>query len=483
MTSEPELITPPGVTTSAHLRRNTLTGGEVTATSLASIGPAIGSIFLISSIASGVGPAIGFAILIGGIGFLLHINSMAEFNRKMPSAGGYTHYAAKVFGGRVGAMTGMMYLIAGLGIAIALVLQLGIFVSAAVQGIFSYNLSWWIPAVVFSLIITALLVRGIKISIRVVVTLFLFEVLSILISAIVMLIVNRHYISTAAFNPGEVHNGVVGIGAAFVLSIFMFTGASSPAPLAEETIRPKKTVPAALLIATSSAIVIYLFVSWALVTAFHNNASPILSTPLPFLVGAERALKPLGDLLYIAGSTSAIAVLIGDANSYSRAFYHLSRENLLPKSFGRIHATWHTPWIAILSLMGFSLIVALLVAGLVGAGNAFNYLATLGTIAFVMLYLLMNVAVPVYFRREHRSEFSTSRHLVIPVLGIVALAYPLWETAKPSQPYPYNWFGVIGLAFVVLSVVFGLLKVSTASSKLMGSYGVEEEVVPVKNEG
>ena len=31
------------------------------------------------------------------------------------------------------------------------------------------------------------------------------------------------------------------------------------------------------------------------------------------------------------------------------------------------------------------------------------------------------------------------RHVIAPILGIVVLLYPLYETAKPGQPFPYNF--------------------------------------------
>lgn len=446
---------------STALRRDALGRVEAIATSLACIGPAIGSIFLISSIASGVGPAIGLAILIGAIGFLFHINSVAEFNKHIPSAGGYTTYAARVFGPRVGAMTGAMYLIAGLGIGLALILQVGIFVSDAITGIFSFSLPWWVSSLILGLGIFFVLVRGIRISIRVAATLFLYEVVTVLVSAIVMMAVNHRYVSSAAFDPSQIHKGVVGIGAAFVLSIFMFTGASSPAPLAEETTKPRRNLPSALLVATVAAAVIYLFVSWALVTAFHDKAGPILSTNLPFLVGAEHAFRPLGDLLYVAGSTGACAVLIGDMNSYSRAFFNQAREGILPKWLATVHPTWKTPWVMLAALFTVCLGGGLLLGGLLGALTAFNYLATIGTLAFVLLYIEINVALPFFVLRQRRDKYSSVRHMVLPILGVLALLYPLWEIAKPSQPYPYNWFGLIGIGFLIFCFVFGNVLVSS----------------------
>ena len=47
-----------------------------------------------------------------------------------------------------------------------------------------------------------------------------------------------------------------------------------------------------------------------------------------------------------------------------------------------------------------------------------------------------NVAHIRYFWRMPRRGVLT--HVVVPALGVVALAYPLYSVAAPGQPYPYN---------------------------------------------
>ena len=64
----------------------------------------------------------------------------------------------------------------------------------------------------------------------------------------------------------------------------------------------------------------------------------------------------------------------------------------------------------------------------------------------------------IYAWREHREEWSLVRHLFLPLLGIAAVGYPLYELVLPGQPSPYNLFGFVTLGFVVLGLVYALVR-------------------------
>jgi amino acid transporter len=68
----------------------------------------------------------------------------------------------------------------------------------------------------------------------------------------------------------------------------------------------------------------------------------------------------------------------------------------------------------------------------------FGEIATLGTILVAFTYLVANLALPVYFRRFHRERFNPLTHLIVPLVGAVAIGYLLYELVKPGQPAPFN---------------------------------------------
>ncbi len=79
----------------------------------------------------------------------------------------------------------------------------------------------------------------------------------------------------------------------------------------------------------------------------------------------------------------------------------------------------------------------------------------MGTILVLVVYFLANLALPFYYRRYRPQELSLLKHIVLPVLGMVAIAVPVYYLVKPGQPSPYDWFPYAALAIVVVAVAYG----------------------------
>jgi len=66
----------------------------------------------------------------------------------------------------------------------------------------------------------------------------------------------------------------------------------------------------------------------------------------------------------------------------------------------------------------------------------YGWTGTIGTVAIVLVYMLACVGLIKFFWRD--PERNIFLHVICPLLGIAAFAYPLWVNVKPSQPYPFN---------------------------------------------
>ncbi|MGH2910536.1 MAG: APC family permease, partial [Solirubrobacteraceae bacterium] len=82
---------------------------------------------------------------------------------------------------------------------------------------------------------------------------------------------------------------------------------------------------------------------------------------------------------------------------------------------------------------------------------------TLGTILIALTYLAANLALPVYYHRHERQSFSVVKHLVLPLVGAAAIAYPLYELIKPGQPAPYGRYPIIAAGVVVAALIWGAI--------------------------
>jgi IS605 OrfB family transposase len=85
-----------------------------------------------------------------------------------------------------------------------------------------------------------------------------------------------------------------------------------------------------------------------------------------------------------------------------------------------------------------------------GATGAYGFTGAIGTVAIVIVYMMCNIALIRYFFRL--PERNWLLHIVIPILGVAALAYPLWAVAQPGQAFPYNLVPYIVIAWVGLDL-------------------------------
>ncbi|TWP34193.1 APC family permease [Leekyejoonella antrihumi] len=461
----------------AGLATGTLSIPELVANNIAEVAPAIASVFVFAAIVGAAGVGTPFVILIATIGFACHVNSTAEFSRVSPSAGFYATYCARAFGPRTGATIAGGYLLAMFVFYTAVFFQIGVWVNTVVQRSFSFDLPWWVAALVLEAIVMALLLRGVKISVLAAVSLFAIEATLLFVCAIAMLVTSWGHINGAGFNPANIKNGASGFGLGFVLAIFLFLGASGSSPLAEEARNPRRALPRAIWAATGAAFFIYLFMAWAMVVGLHGSPSRLAGAEFPFLGATIAAASPLQYLLYFAAFTSAVGVLFGTGNAGSRVLFNSARDGLFPELMTRVLPVRRTPWAAISIPIVLAMIATLIVGGLVGAGNAFNYTATLATDLFMVVFIVTNIATIPYFWRQHRDEFSWIRHFAVPILGVIAFGYPLYESVLPSQAPPYNWFGIAVIAAYAIAFFWALARGHQIGD--MGTRLADDAPVPV----
>ena len=62
-----------------------------------------------------------------------------------------------------------------------------------------------------------------------------------------------------------------------------------------------------------------------------------------------------------------------------------------------------------------------------------------------------------YYRSNHPEQFSSVKHLILPILGVLAIGFPLWGLVQPGQPAPFNLFPWISLAIVFLALIYAAI--------------------------
>ncbi len=449
-----------------RLNRGALSLIDISASTMANIGPAYSFFFGFGFLVFTAGVAAPLTILVAGIAIAFLGNTLAQFSRAQPSTGGFIAFVGKTFGG-TSAVTTALLVGAGYIIAISSVFAIsGGFLSDVLKYYFGWNIPWIILSVVLTSAATVMTVRGVGVSTKLAGLFFAFEMVILVVVSVAILIKSGGHLSFVPFEPSHITNGFSGLAAGFPLAIYLFIGWENSAALAEETGNPRRNVPRAVYMSILLMVAGYILFAFATVTGYGYSGSKLTAQAIPFIPVAHDVAAFLGFLAYVAGFTSTIGVLISAINSQARLIFNAGREGLLPSWIGRIHSRRRTPMNAIYLFVTIAslIIIVWAVGHLIGSHvqrgqmNALNFFvesSTMGTILLLVVYFLANLALPFYYRKYRPSEFNVFKHAVLPVLGMIAIGVPVYYLCKPGQAAPYDWFPYAALAVIVVAVIYG----------------------------
>ncbi len=462
-----------------RLRRDSLGLSQIIASTLANIAPAMSFFFGFGVIVAGAGVGAPLTILLAMLVVLFLTNTLAEFSRYRPSAGSFVTFIGMTFGPVAGAAASVVMTVGYCILAASVVAISGGWAHSTWLLFEGGDIPWQVLSVLATVIAGLLVARGVGLSTTWAAIFFYFELLLLLVGALIMLLVNRAAISWAPLLPSSLSGGLAGVGAGFPLAIYLFIGWENSATLAEETIDPRRNVPRALVTGTLAIGVLYVLLAYGTEVAFRGNAAAIGNSAIPFVDAFKASAAGLLLLAYLAGLTSIFSSLIGATNSQARILFNSGREGLLPVIFGKIHPRHRTPHIATWSFILCALAIALVFGCVydIEPVTLFGETGTLGSIPIILIYLLTNLALPVYMLKHRRVDFRLLKHLIIPLLGSALMLFPLFGLIEPGQPYPFRLYPYWALGLLLLSVGYGVVLGRAAPDLVqrIGSYVADEE--------
>ena len=451
-----------------RLKSAQLGTADVTASTVANIGPGIDFYFGFGVIAVTAGAAAPLTILAAAVAVGLLAFTVAEFTRAEPSAGSFITYVDTALGARAGAATALLVTV-GYTVAITAVFTMAGGLVAMTLSQYTPWHPWWGP---ISVVLTAgaiwLTARGVKLATTAVRAAVAVQVAIMVAVCLLVLVGQRAHLSAIPFSWAHLTGGLAGLSAGFPLALFMFIGWENGPALAEEARDPRRTIPRALYISVAIAATLLVFFAYATITGFRYDVSSIGRSSVPFLTVADHYLGGAAVLAWIAGIVSVLATLVAGADSQAHMLFDGGRTGLLPAKLGQVRPRSGTPVNALLFMAaaGLGIIgvwwVARLITGDTGSMNPVGLYAecsTMATIVILFVYFLTMLSLPVFMWRRHRDSFSLIRHVAVPALGSITLIVPFVELCQPGQPAPYNAFPFIALALVAGAAVIACLVV------------------------
>ena len=436
------------------------------------IGAIIGTgIFVLTgqAAAAHAGPAIVIAMVLAGVVSALAGLCYAELASTVPVAGSAYTYAYATLGEFIAWIIGwdlvleyalgaatvavgwsgyLVRVLADLGIAFPAAISAAPGTVMATAGGQTMTAVFNLPAVLIALVVTALLVRGVRESAAV------NGVMVVIKVAVVLLVIAAgvSFVDTSRFTPlvppnsghfGEFGWSGVMRGAAVIF--FAYIGFDAVSTAAQEARNPQRDMPIGILGSLAICSVLYVAVA-AVMIGLVPYAE--LGGPAPMAVTVDHARQAargssleglfsvmpfLVKIAILAGLTSTMVVQM---MAQPRIFMAMSRDGLLPLWMGRVHSRFGTPH---LTTVATGVVVAL-AAGLTPI-DVLGHMVSIGTL-FAFVVVSAGVLV---LRRTHPElprPFRTPWSPVVPALSaIVSLALML---SLPGATWLrlFAWMGV-----------------------------------------
>jgi amino acid transporter len=447
----------------ATLRRNAIGLPGVLFQSITTMAPASAVAFSLGAAILFTGGALPLAVLIALIVCSLIALNIGALARYLPSAGGLFTYVSHGLGVQAGWMTGWLFSLAYLLVVPLQLLVLGPVADGFVNQYFHLSFGpngWAVWAMIFAVIVFGLTFFGIKISADVGVALGAIEI-SVFVLLSIWLIVTAGSGNTAAtFNPasslesGNLLGSWQGILHGMIFTFLAFIGFESSAPLAEEALNPRRTVPRAIVLAAVTIGVFYVFCSYAGVVGWgFDKISTYSSDPNPWGTMANRVWGEFAFIAILAILNSALANSNAGVNAATRVLYAMGRSKTLPRPLAHINPRFRTPDLAIIFTMILGVVLTLWFGFAYGPTIAFALIGTVITIPILIVYMAACLAVPFFYLREHRDRFNVALHIILPAIPFVVLIFPILAQFIPAPPAPLNLAGPFCAAWFVLGLI------------------------------
>lgn len=462
-----------------RLRSGIVTSLDAAAQSFGFIGPVFVVAFLTNYVASGAGYATPLAALISGLASIAIGYVIAQFAIRYKAAGSIYTYLAQVLGPSHGFMGGWIYMFGVMALTIAIVPAVAGWISGFLRDYASINVSWL--AVMGAEVIALYLLSyfDVRHSTRFQLTVVAVSVLAVLALALTIILTGGAAgNSLAPFSPVSA-GGIGNLAFGLVFGLLLYTGYESAAVLAEETSDSKRVIPLAIVGSAALATIFYVIITYAYAIGFGPEGASAWpdDAAVLFTMAAMYWGEWAVPLFFAIAIIDAFVVATATLNTIARVLYAMGRDGALPSVLGRTHSKYQTPHIANGVVLILALMIALCFSQTEGSWELeLGLLGGVGGIAVELTYIYTAVAAIVHFRRVLGREYSIFKHLVVPIIALVAPSAALYGSVLPqggilnAMPYVVLIWLVTGI--VVIRVLHA--NKSALISKIGTNLGIEE---------
>jgi APA family basic amino acid/polyamine antiporter len=430
--------------------------------------------------AQNAGPAVTLGFVIAAVGCAFAGLCYAEFASMIPIAGSAYTYSYATMGEMVAWIIGWdLVLEYGIGAAtvgiawseyLNKLLELfhmprvpyawshSPFESAVVDGVAQHGIMN-VPALFIILVLSLLLIRGMKESA------FVNGLIVIAKVAIVILFIGLgwQFINPANHTPyipepsiindaqgvGHHFGGIRGLLGAAGVVFFAFIGFDAVSTAAQEARNPKRDMPIGILGSLAICTVLYILFAHVLTGVASLQDFRTAGREASVAYAITKYMPGYGWLAtgvtvaILAGFSSVILVML---MGQSRVFYSMSRDGLVPGIFSEVHPKFRTPWKSNLLFFVFVGAFAAFVPG-----DIVGDMTSIGTL-FAFILVCAGVWILRVRHPDLPRQFKTPLVPLVPILGIGVCAAMIFGLGWPNWLRLGIWLAIGLLIYFVYSV-------------------------------
>jgi len=311
--------------------------------------------------------------------------------------------------------------------------------------LFGMEIGFNLPAFIIALIITAVLVIGIKESAGFNATIVVIKVAVVLF----VIALGIRYINASNWGTGWASyapHGFAGIGAGAAYIFFAYIGFDAVSTTAQEAKNPQRDLPIGMMASLAICTVLYIAVAGVLTGMVRwqqiNIEAPVA---LAFLDRGLNTASHIITLGALAGLTSVMLVML---LGQTRVLYSMANDGLLPKRFfADIHPKFRTPW--------KNTILVGLLAAVVGSLTPIEDIGRMVNIGTLLAFVIVSLSVMVlrYTNPDLKRPFRTPWVPLVPILGVLTNGYMMYK------------LGWVNWARLIIWLIIGLVIYFTYSTK------------------
>jgi len=253
-------------------------------------------------------------------------------------------------------------------------------------------------------------------------------------------------LSLRGVNPSGVRLGLV-------LAMFSFVGFESATTLGEEVRNPLRTIPRAVIQSALISGLFFMAASYTEVLAFPASAGTLDQSDAPLSVLAKVAgIARIGPFIDICAMITMLSCTLACVTAAARVLLLMSHNGLVAGRLRSVHAHNRTPHVAVVAAAVVTMLLSVpLSAWKVSGETIYDWMGSLATYGFIVVYALVAVALPIYLKRRQKLTYAT---IFLSVLAVAAMVLVLAGTLYPVPEAPLNWLPYIFLLYLAAAAGF-----------------------------